>query len=96
MRLRFHEMLKNGVKTAIVPATSECMQKGPKLYAAWPDKGCSPTGCISMAVMREHGLDDARTTDHHFEQAGFHILLQSWGSVAGSRFWEVMQAFHLK
>jgi predicted nucleic acid-binding protein len=26
-------------------------------------------------VMREEGLTDALTTDHHFKQAGFRVLL---------------------
>lgn len=31
--------------------------------------------CISFVVMQEHNLTQVLTTDHHFEQAGFHNLL---------------------
>jgi len=33
------------------------------------------TDCISFVVMKEMGLSEALTADHHFEQAGFTILL---------------------
>jgi len=29
-----------------------------------------------LAVMQEQGLTEALTTDHHFQQAGFQILLK--------------------
>ena len=31
---------------------------------------------ISFLVMREHGITEALTGDHHFEQAGFKALLK--------------------
>ena len=34
------------------------------------------TDCISFVVMEERGLSEALTSDHHFEQAGFSVLLQ--------------------
>ncbi|MHB8900647.1 MAG: hypothetical protein ACYC6Y_18000 [Thermoguttaceae bacterium] len=34
------------------------------------------TDCISFIIMREYGLTDALTADHHFEQAGFTVLLK--------------------
>jgi predicted nucleic acid-binding protein len=39
------------------------------------DKAYSLTDCISMNAMRERGLTDILTNDHHFTQEGFHILL---------------------
>ena len=50
--------------------------KGVGLYAARPDKDWSLTDCISFVVMQEHGITDALTGDHHFEQAGFKALLR--------------------
>ena len=51
-------------------------ERGVALFAQRPDKEWSLTDCISFVVMREHGLSDALTADHHFEQAGFVPLLQ--------------------
>jgi predicted nucleic acid-binding protein len=40
------------------------------------DKDWPLTDCISFEVMREHGISEALTGDHHFEQAGFKALLK--------------------
>lgn len=31
--------------------------------------------CLSMGVMSERGINEVLTHDHHFEQAGFLLLL---------------------
>jgi uncharacterized protein len=36
----------------------------------------SLTDCISFAAMRVCGLEEALTGDHHFDQAGFQLLLR--------------------
>lgn len=48
---------------------------GLQFYGARLDKGYSLTDCISMNVMRERGITDVLTTDHHFTQEGFQVLL---------------------
>jgi len=40
------------------------------------DKPWSLTDCISFVVMEQLGLVDALSADHHFEQAGFNILMR--------------------
>ncbi|MEX0702442.1 MAG: hypothetical protein WD069_10140 [Planctomycetales bacterium] len=49
---------------------------GISLYESRADKHWSLTDCISFVVMQQHGLVDALTGDHHFEQAGFNALLK--------------------
>jgi predicted nucleic acid-binding protein len=40
-----------------------------------PDKLWSLCDAVSFVLMAEHGIREALTTDHHFEQAGFVRLL---------------------
>jgi predicted nucleic acid-binding protein len=49
---------------------------GLRLYASRRDKEWSLTDCISFVVMKNLGLTQALTADHHFEQAGFKALLR--------------------
>ncbi|HXH70688.1 MAG TPA: hypothetical protein VNI60_10205 [Pyrinomonadaceae bacterium] len=45
------------------------------LYQKRLDKGYSLTDCISMNICRERGIADVLTTDNHFIQEGFRVLL---------------------
>jgi len=61
---------------AIVPLRNELLELSLKLFHARTDKDWSFTDCISFVTMQERGINDALTADHHFEQAGFQILLR--------------------
>lgn len=39
------------------------------------DKAYSLCDAVSFVLMKQRGISDALTTDHHFEQAGFRRLL---------------------
>jgi uncharacterized protein len=69
------EELRSDPLGAIVPASESLFDRGVELYNARPDKSWSLTDCISFVVMRDLGLEEALTGDHHFEQAGFRALL---------------------
>ncbi len=56
-------------------ASPELFGRGMDVYRQRPDKDWSLTDCISFAFMKEGGITDALTADHHFEQAGFRALL---------------------
>ena len=47
-----------------------------QLWENRPDKTWSLVDCASFEVMRQRGLTDALTSDHHFDQAGFARLLK--------------------
>jgi predicted nucleic acid-binding protein len=55
-----------------LPAVYEA---GFDLFAARADKAWSLTD-ISFGVMKERGLSEALTADHHFEQAGFRAVFK--------------------
>ena len=46
------------------------------LYMQRPDKQYSLVDCISMVVMRDHGVTHVLTNDHHFRQEGFVLVDQ--------------------
>jgi predicted nucleic acid-binding protein len=61
---------------SIVPADRELLLAGFDLYAKRADKNWSLTDCISFVVMERQQIARALTGDHHFEQAGFEVLLK--------------------
>jgi len=63
-------------RITIVPAAEMSFERGLRLYAERLDKAWSVTDCVSFVMMRERRIHEALTTDHHFEQAGFAILLK--------------------
>jgi len=75
-RLRpFYDFLTDHPLVTIIWATHSQFEKGLDLFDARRDKSWSLTDCISFEVMKEQGLSEALTCDHHFEQAGFKALL---------------------
>ena len=59
----------------IVPMGQDTFDRGLTLYAERLDKSWSVTDCISFLIMEDLSIADALTSDHHFEQAGFNVLL---------------------
>jgi len=62
--------------TTVLPQSRETFLRGIDLHEARLDKAYSLTDCISMAAMRELGIRDILTHDHHFEQEGFIVLIR--------------------
>jgi hypothetical protein len=71
------QSLERDPNVEIVPLTEELYARGFELYQNRSDKEWGITDCISFVIMRERGLNEALTTDEHFEQAGFVALLRS-------------------
>ena len=70
------ESLRSDPSIECVPANEELFEHGLELFNQRLDKEWSLTDGISFVVMRDYGLTDALATDHHFEQAGFQVLLK--------------------
>jgi uncharacterized protein len=60
----------------LIGPSRELFDAGVALYRRRLDKEWSLTDCISFVVMKREGITDALTGDHHFEQAGFRMLLK--------------------
>lgn len=69
--------IANDPDTTLVAADQVLFERAVELYRSRPDKEWSLTDCTSFVVMRERGLTDALTFDHHFVQAGFAALLSA-------------------
>jgi predicted nucleic acid-binding protein len=72
---RLFDLLERDTRVRIVPASHDSFHRGLELYFNRPDKEWSFTDCSSFGVMSEEGIEQALTGDHHFEQAGFRIVL---------------------
>ena len=74
--LRALASLQADPQIEVVPVSKQLWNRGLQLYSTRPDKEWSLTDCISFIVMQDHGITEALTGDHHFEQAGFVALLR--------------------
>jgi hypothetical protein len=60
----------------IVSLTDGLYMQALTLYRTRPDKEWGLVDCLSFVVMRERKLSSALTTDLHFQQAGYRVLLR--------------------
>jgi len=74
--VRLMELLQRQPDVELVEASRELFRRGCAMFRARPEKDWSLTDCISFLVMSDHGVTDALTTDLHFEQAGFRVLMK--------------------
>ena len=63
------------VHVTVRPQTHESFMTGLDVYASRADKAYSLVDCIAMHTMRQMGLTEVLTNDHHFTQEGFTILI---------------------
>ena len=59
----------------IIPLTNQLYHEALGLFQTRPDKEWGLTDCVSFVVMQRMGITEALTTDDHFRQAGFRVLL---------------------
>ncbi len=65
------------IRIDVVPRNDTAFLEALELYESRLDKGYSLTDCISMNVCRKHNIAQVLTSDRHFEQEGFEILLRT-------------------
>ena len=68
--------LEEAMDTEIIHPDQILWKRTLTLYASRSDKSWSLTDYMSFIVMQDRGITEALTTDRHFEQAGFTILLK--------------------
>ena len=60
----------------IVPLSDQLYIRALRLYRERLDKEWGMIDCISFVVMQDRNISDALTTDMHFQQAGFRVLMR--------------------
>ena len=60
----------------VVPLDRDLLASGEARYRKYSDKSWSLTDCISMEVMRQSRIREVASSDRHFTQAGFRVLLK--------------------
>lgn len=61
----------------ILPLSDELYARALQLYNTRLDKEWGLVDCVSFVVMLDRGIQDALTSDKHFQQAGFRALLRN-------------------
>jgi len=73
---RFIDSILSDRRFECVEVSAALFTSAWQLYRARPDKSWSLTDCLSFDIMNRRLVTQALTADHHFEQAGFEILLK--------------------
>lgn len=60
----------------VIKTDQSLLSQALERYSSFKDKDWSLTDCISFEVMEENDINIAYSSDHHFEQAGFHYTLR--------------------
>jgi predicted nucleic acid-binding protein len=60
----------------VIPLSEQLYTRALQLYCERLDKEWGLTDCVSFIVMQDRGIIEALTTDEHFQQAGFQVLMR--------------------
>ena len=74
--LEFHDALSLSPEVEVVWVDPALHLEATNLLHARLDKSYSLCDAVSFVLMRHRGIQDALTTDHHFDQEGFRRLLK--------------------
>ena len=70
------EALEADSGVEIVALSEQLYRRAWQLFRERPDKEWGLTDCVSFVVMQDRSLTEALTTDEHFRQAGFQVLMR--------------------
>ncbi len=70
------QSLEDDPNVEIVPLTDDLYARAFDLYRDRPDKEWGLSDCVSCIVMQDRDIHEALTTDEHFRQMGFRVLLR--------------------
>lgn len=70
------DSIEQSSRWTVIEADRQWIMAGFDLYRRMTDKEWGLVDCVSILVAQHFKIEDVFTTDHHFEQVGFRILLQ--------------------
>lgn len=70
------DLINDTAQVDVVEQSRASFLAGLSLYEKRPDKSYSLVDCTSMQLMKDEGITESLTTDRHFKQEGFTILLR--------------------
>ena len=70
------ERFRTSKNISVIQIAERDFLEGFEMYKLHDGKSWSLTDCISFVLMKRFSLSDALTSDKHFEQAGFNILMK--------------------
>lgn len=76
LAIRVLDLLEKSDSWKVLIVDALLMKKSVERFKQMHDKNWSLVDCISMIVATDEGSTEVFTNDHHFEQAGFKILLK--------------------
>ena len=74
--IRAFNDLKASPNIQIQPFAREIFCSALDFYKMRLDKSYSFTDCVAIVMIKNAGINEVLTTDHHFEQEGFAALLR--------------------
>jgi predicted nucleic acid-binding protein len=74
--VRMIEAVRASKKWDCVSTDDTLVERGFQKFRRIRDKDWGLVDCISIIISKDNGITEIFTTDHHFEQAGFRILLK--------------------
>ena len=69
------ETIRAAEEIQIIELNAEIFENAFQMYAKYLDKSWGLVDCVSFVVMQNEKITDALTSDIHFRQAGFNILM---------------------
>ena len=72
--------LQSDSSVRVMPQSRASFRRALDRYEARGDKSYSLQDCVSMNVMEECSITEILTSDHHFEQEGFTVLMKQAGT----------------
>ena len=76
LAIQMVDALRRSERVDVVQVDERLEKIGWQLFRDRTDKNWGMTDCVSMSLMTDRRIRDVFTADHHFEQAGFNILLE--------------------